>query len=144
MLRVPRVGRVRGPISDRRRLTLADIKRTGSAATALHNDRGEVSVSNERGNPLRILIRREAANGRREAIRVGLANLDATVTSKGSVRARVRGGLNNDNLTLNIVQPPGVCLLPPCSLLIDAFIDGGPGFDVCNATSNVFKINCER
>jgi hypothetical protein len=74
---------------------------------------------------------------------VSVNNIDATVTSQGKVVARVVGGPADDNLTLNVRQPPGVCLLPPCTLLIDARINGGPGFDVCHATSNVTKINCE-
>jgi Ca2+-binding RTX toxin-like protein len=72
-----------------------------------------------------------------------VANIDATTPSSGTVQARVRGGAGNDNLTLNVRQPAGVCLTLPCGLMIDALIDGGPGFDVCHGTTNVKKINCE-
>jgi hypothetical protein len=72
-----------------------------------------------------------------------VANIDATTPSKGTVKARVRGGRAHDNLTLNVRQPAGVCLSLPCGLLIDALIDGGPQSATCHSTSNVQKINCD-
>jgi hypothetical protein len=74
---------------------------------------------------------------------ITVANIDATTPSRGTVRARVRGGKAHDNLTLNIRQPAGVCLSLPCGLLIDALIDGGAESAVCHSTSNVQKINCD-
>lgn len=56
--------------------------------------------------------------------------------SEGKVRPRVQGGNGGDDLTLEIITA-----LDDNS--VDALLDGGRGFDTCDATPNVEVRNCE-
>ena len=65
----------------------------------------------------------------------GHAHVGATAGSTGTLKAEVRGGDDDDNLTLAVVAGAGVDL--------EAVLDGGNGFDTCSATPNVEVKNCE-
>jgi hypothetical protein len=69
-------------------------------------------------------------------------NFNVAANSGGQLFARTLGGRAADALTLNVIQPPGVCIVPPCTLTLDAVLDGGPGTDTCTATPNVRRFNC--
>ena len=76
-------------------------------------------------------------------IAVERLNLDAASFRQlreegGDVRARVRGGKNDDNLTLNVNLATATD-----TAAIDALLDGGKGFDTCLATANVVVKSCE-
>lgn len=58
--------------------------------------------------------------------------------ASGQVDAEVLGGNNNDNLTLEINEQAGSSVT-----LVNALLDGGPGWDYGTATSNVTRVNCE-
>ena len=65
----------------------------------------------------------------------GHTSVGASAESTGRLKAEVKGGDDDDSLTLAVVAPAGVDL--------DALLDGGNGFDTCLATPNVEVKNCE-
>lgn len=66
------------------------------------------------------------------------ANLNLASGSTGKVRARLDGGNDNDNVTLNVNLAT-----PTDTVAVHASLDGGKGFDTCVATTNVVVKNCE-
>ncbi len=61
--------------------------------------------------------------------------MGASAESNGTLKAEMKGGDDDGNLTLAVVAPASVDL--------DALLDGGDGFDRCSATPNVEVKNCE-
>jgi hypothetical protein len=69
------------------------------------------------------------------------ATISAAAGSAGQVQAAVEGNAGDDDLALLV---DGLNATPaPASLSVSARVDGGAGHDICHATPNVAKFNCE-
>lgn len=72
-----------------------------------------------------------------------VTHITTDANSGGRILARELGGPGNDDLTLTVRQqgaPPG---LVPTFAVVDALIDGGPGFNRCRRTPNVAAVHCQ-